>query len=78
MSTLNAESEIAETALGEIEYILKGEGPVVLALHGGPGGYDQGKLDIYDAIKERVGKPRIDRPVDKELLESSQRPGPLK
>jgi len=30
-----------ETALGQVEYATRGEGPVVLLGHGGPGGYDQ-------------------------------------
>ncbi|MGD9381692.1 MAG: alpha/beta hydrolase [Candidatus Thorarchaeota archaeon] len=34
------------TSLGEIEYILKGTGPVLLMLHGSPGGYDQGAIDV--------------------------------
>lgn len=39
-----ANPHIAETAKGAIEYARIGEGPVVLAIHGGPGGYDQGLL----------------------------------
>lgn len=40
--TLQSGSQIAETDVGRIEYVLKGEeGPVVLFLHGMPGGYDQ-------------------------------------
>ncbi|MEW6388501.1 MAG: alpha/beta hydrolase [Thermodesulfobacteriota bacterium] len=34
--------QIVETAKGLMEYGEKGEGPVVLSVHGGPGGYDQG------------------------------------
>lgn len=43
-SVLECNSEIAVTTAGEIEYALKGSGPVILFLHGGPGGYDQGLL----------------------------------
>ncbi len=39
---LNAEPKTIETALGLIEYGDRGQGPVVLSVHGGPGGYDQG------------------------------------
>lgn len=39
---LNAEPITINTALGPIEYGERGHGPVVLAVHGGPGGYDQG------------------------------------
>lgn len=42
LSNLRAGSEVANTSSGQIEYVLKGdEGPVVLFLHGSPGGYDQ-------------------------------------
>jgi len=36
--------EILGTRLGEIEAAIAGEGPPVLALHGGMGGYDQGLI----------------------------------
>ena len=39
---LNAGSRLAETDRGRIEYTCLGEGPVVLSLHGGLGGWDQG------------------------------------
>ena len=42
LSALQDASRIAETELGPIEYWLgEGEGPVVLAIHGTPGGFDQ-------------------------------------
>ncbi|NDJ54073.1 MAG: alpha/beta hydrolase [Chloroflexi bacterium] len=42
-SALNAGSQVIETEMGPIEYALVGdEGPVVLSLHGVPGGYDFG------------------------------------
>ena len=34
-------SETIETVYGPVEYAKRGEGPVVLTAHGGPGGYDQ-------------------------------------
>lgn len=37
-------SKIAHTPVGPIEYIRKGDGPVVLCLHGGFGGFDQGLI----------------------------------
>lgn len=46
LGSLN-EGIIASTRLGDIEYKLAGEGPTVLILHGGPGGYDQGFLLEY-------------------------------
>ncbi|WP_147820646.1 alpha/beta fold hydrolase [Salidesulfovibrio onnuriiensis] len=33
---------VAQTALGPVEYADRGVGPVLLSVHGGPGGYDQG------------------------------------
>ena len=42
---LSAGSQIAETACGQIEYAVAGNGPTVLVVHGAGGGYDQG-LDI--------------------------------
>lgn len=45
LTSLKGNSEVAMTSLGEIEYVLKGSGPVLLLLHGAPGGYDQGTLD---------------------------------
>ncbi len=39
---LAAGSRVAGTARGPVEYAEIGQGPAVLALHGRPGGYDQG------------------------------------
>lgn len=41
---LNAEASLAETRHGNIEYIVWGEGPPVLVVHGAGGGFDQGRL----------------------------------
>ena len=42
LNNLKANSEIVETSLGSVEYTLKGNtGPVLLFIHGTPGGYDQ-------------------------------------
>lgn len=42
---LNAGSAVVSNAhFGPIEYSMKGKGPIVLCLHGGPGGYDQSVL----------------------------------
>ena len=35
-------SRLLETRQGTVEYLIQGDGPVVLHLHGSPGGYDQG------------------------------------
>ena len=42
LNNLKASSETVETSLGSVEYTLKGnDGPVLLFIHGTPGGYDQ-------------------------------------
>ncbi len=41
---LAADSRIAETSAGPIEYACGGDGPPVLVIHGASGGYDQGLL----------------------------------
>lgn len=35
-------SQIIQTARGELEYAMRGQGPVVILYHGTGGGYDQG------------------------------------
>lgn len=47
LRALEEGSEITDTARGEVEFAMKGEGPCVLILHGTPGGYDQGLLFTY-------------------------------
>src|SRR5260370_36575891 len=41
---LQTGSSIIETALGPVEYCMRGQGPAVLIAHGLPGGYDQGSV----------------------------------
>ena len=62
LSALYGNSEIANTAHGEIEYILKGSGPVILFLHGSPGGYDQGAIDMEMWIDAGFSVLSISRP----------------
>ncbi|MEI7650087.1 MAG: alpha/beta hydrolase [Methanomicrobiales archaeon] len=42
-------SQVTSTSCGEMEYALIGKGPIVLALHGGPGGFDQ-SLFLFEQI----------------------------
>ncbi|HWS84609.1 MAG TPA: alpha/beta hydrolase [Ktedonobacteraceae bacterium] len=42
IADLQTGSSVIETALGPVEYCMRGEGPAVLVAHGSPGGYDQG------------------------------------
>ena len=44
-------SKTIETSAGPIEYADRGEGPVLLSVHGGPGGYDQG-LGIGEVFRK--------------------------
>jgi len=44
---LAALKQTAATAKGTVEYARLGEGPVVLGIHGGPGGYDQ-TIMVFD------------------------------
>lgn len=60
--TLSANSKVVTTSQGEIEYVLKGSGPVLLMLHGAPGGYDQGTLDVDMWIKNGFSLLSISRP----------------
>lgn len=46
---LDAGGTVAQTARGPIEYKKRGSGPVVLCMHGGPGGYDQ-SFNIGEAL----------------------------
>lgn len=62
LSALRKNSEIAATSLGEVEYVLKGSGPVLLTLHGGPGGYDQSLLDMEMWINGGFSLLAISRP----------------
>ncbi|MEM7019216.1 MAG: alpha/beta hydrolase, partial [Pseudomonadota bacterium] len=55
---LSTDSKITETELGSIEYIVKGKsGPVVLFLHGTPGGYDQGFPESSEVISITPSRP---------------------
>ncbi|MBI3977945.1 MAG: alpha/beta hydrolase [Chloroflexi bacterium] len=44
MARLLADSQIADTVCGKVEYAMRGCGPTVLISHGAGGGYDQGML----------------------------------
>lgn len=50
---LEANSQLAETSAGPIEYKIYGdEGPIILNFHGTPGGYDQGTS--YEGVRTLV------------------------
>jgi len=52
-ATLEAGSGLTLLPEGVMEYAVRGDGPVVLVIHGSPGGYDQGL--VYGAELERRG-----------------------
>jgi len=62
LTTLNANSKVITISQGEIEYVLKGSGPVLLMLHGAPGGYDQSILDMDFWINNGFSLLAISRP----------------
>jgi pimeloyl-ACP methyl ester carboxylesterase len=45
IDTLETESQVISTAVGDVEYAVVGEGTPYLYVHGAPGGYDQGLTD---------------------------------
>jgi pimeloyl-ACP methyl ester carboxylesterase len=49
---LDRKGEIVHTALGDMQIVTKGHGPVVIALHGGFGGWDQGELVASNIEKQ--------------------------
>ncbi|MHA1961379.1 MAG: alpha/beta fold hydrolase [Candidatus Thorarchaeota archaeon] len=59
---LSRNSCIADTSMGPIEYALRGEGPVILAIHGAPGGYDQGLLAMEKLTADGFSVLSISRP----------------
>ncbi|MGD9380824.1 MAG: alpha/beta hydrolase [Candidatus Thorarchaeota archaeon] len=62
LTGLGKESSIALTPQGPVEYVLRGEGPVILVIHGAPGGYDQGLLASEMWTEERFSTLAISRP----------------
>ena len=44
LAALEAQSAVAQTRAGPVEYASRGDGPAVLVLHGGFGGFDQGQM----------------------------------
>jgi pimeloyl-ACP methyl ester carboxylesterase len=55
-------SKIAETEFGPIEYVKYGFGPVVLCLHGAPGGYDQSFLIGANLVEQGFTVIGVSRP----------------
>ena len=59
---LGSNSSVITTPVGSIEYALVGEGPVIIAIHGAPGGYDQGIFAMRDWVDEGYSVLALSRP----------------
>lgn len=59
---LAAASRLIDTAQGAVECQMDGEGPVVLLVHGSPGGYDQGLALAHGLGLEGVTTVALSRP----------------
>lgn len=59
---LAAKSIVVQTALGPVEYIKKGKGPIVLSLHGGFGGWDQSLLIASNLADQGFTVLAVSRP----------------
>ncbi|MHA1906702.1 MAG: alpha/beta fold hydrolase [Candidatus Thorarchaeota archaeon] len=55
-------SRVIDTSVGPIEYAQAGEGPVIIVIHGAPGGYDQGFFALKHLIDEGYSVLAISRP----------------
>ncbi|UCE09864.1 MAG: alpha/beta hydrolase [Candidatus Thorarchaeota archaeon] len=62
LTELKQHSLVQSTALGLMEYALVGDGPVLLVIHGAPGGYDQGLLAMNKWTDEGFSVLSISRP----------------
>lgn len=59
---LNGKGKIVSTALGDIQVVTYGKGPVVLSVHGGFGGWDQGELVALNIAKHGFQVISVSRP----------------
>jgi pimeloyl-ACP methyl ester carboxylesterase len=55
-------SQVADTTVGLIEYKQAGEGPVIIAIHGAPGGYDQGFFALRYLVDDGYSVVAVSRP----------------
>lgn len=59
---LVSEGQVIHTDLGDIQVVIKGDGPVVVALHGGFGGWDQGELVAQGLVQNGFKVISVSRP----------------
>jgi len=50
---ITGRSAVVPTPYGDVEYVLGGEGPDVLVIHGAGGGFDQGELMVEAVLEDR-------------------------
>jgi pimeloyl-ACP methyl ester carboxylesterase len=62
LAELEQASSVAETVRGPVEYARSGAGPVVLVLHGTPGGYDRGVQLRRELTGRGLGVLTVSRP----------------
>ena len=55
-------SKIVDTRLGPVEYVLIGKGPVLVPVHGGPGGFDQGLFVLQGWVERGFSVLTFSRP----------------
>lgn len=59
---LKKNSNIADTSVGPVEYVLVGDGPVIVAIHGALGGYDQALFAIREFVDQGFSILAFSRP----------------
>ncbi len=62
LDRLYTHSRLIDTAMGPVEYAIEGNGPVVLLLHGTPGGYDQGLAIAHALLNDHYTVISLSRP----------------
>ena len=62
ITKLNSNSSIVNTTAGPIQYSWHGRGPVILSIHGGFGGYDQGLVVADSFVKDGFSILSVSRP----------------
>lgn len=62
LAKLEARGRLAQTPRGPVEYAMQGDGPVVLVLHGGFGGFDQGMMFLPGLAESGCRVIAVSRP----------------
>jgi pimeloyl-ACP methyl ester carboxylesterase len=62
LSRLERISKIIDTRMGPVEYVLLGKGPILIPVHGGPGGFDQGLFVMQGWVERGFSILNFSRP----------------